>query len=77
MKQFVIDCIKEEGFEPEYYSLSLKDKIKFYVKWTLPKMFSITNNWVDNIWYKNKFVEATGGLIIKCNTSHKKKMKLL
>jgi len=48
LKQFVIDNIKEEGFEVQYFELALKDKLKHYIKYDLPKAFTITNNWVDN-----------------------------
>ena len=48
MKQFVVDNIKEQGFEVQYHELALKDKLKHYIKYDLPKAFTITNNWVDN-----------------------------
>lgn len=48
MKQFIIDSIEEEGFEVKYYKLALKDKFKHFIKYDLPKLFTITNNWVSN-----------------------------
>jgi len=48
LKEFVINSIKEHGFEIKYYKLAMQDKIKYFLKYNLPKLFAITNNWIDN-----------------------------
>ena len=47
-KVFIENAIKEEGFEVQYYEISLKDRFKYFIKYNMQSMFSITNNYVDN-----------------------------
>lgn len=48
LKDFVINSIKEQGLEVKYYKIAIQDKIKYFIKYNLPKLFAVTNNWVDN-----------------------------
>ncbi len=48
LKKFVTDNIKEQGFEVQHFELAFKDKMKYFIKYDLPRMFTITNNWVTN-----------------------------
>lgn len=48
LKELTIQSIKEEGFDVIYYQKNYKDKFQSWIKYKLPQIFSITNNWVDH-----------------------------